>query len=99
MICTLSARRLKDGAYEDFKQAFEAMADTDDEGRWNPIYFTRDVKDENVVLTFGMFQGSLDELRNAQQSGNYDEQLERISHHVDEVLLDGAYEVQEEFKS
>lgn len=68
MICTLT-HRLKPGAYDDFRAAWGG----DDEERpevpakWNPVYMTRDVNDENVVVAFGFFNGSLDELRQAQQ--------------------------------
>jgi hypothetical protein len=57
------------------------------------------VNDENVVVAFGLFNGSLDELRQAQQEYGYGEAVDRMSAYVDEVLLDGAYEVVEERRS
>ena len=100
MICTLTARRLKPGSFDDFRQAW-LSSDSQPEvtSKWNPVYVCRDVNDENVVVSFGMFQGSLDDLRHAQQEFGYDEQVQRASDYVEEVLLDGAYEVVEEITS
>jgi hypothetical protein len=97
MICTLTARRLKPGAYDDFRAAWDPGADADPAifGRWNPIYHVRDVDDENVVISFGFFDGTVDELRDIQSAFDRGDQVDRIAPHVDEVLLDGAYEVVE----
>lgn len=97
MICTLTARRLAPGAFEQFRDAW-GPRDRPPEGaeRWNPVYVCRDVDDENVVLTFGMFQGSLDELRAAQRDFDYDAQVQRVGQYVEDVLFDGAFEVVEE---
>jgi hypothetical protein len=99
MICTLTARRLKPGSFDDFRAAW--MPDEQQQeatSKWNPVYVCRDVNDENVVLSFGMFQGTLDELRRAQEEFGYEEQVQSASQYVDEVLLDGAYEVLEEIR-
>ena len=98
MICTLTARRLKPGSYDAFRAAWVGADEDRPElaGKWNPVYMTRDVNDENVVVAFGFFNGSLDELRGAQRELGYDDAVDRMSEHVDEVLLDGAYEVVEE---
>ena len=97
MICTLTAGRLKPGAVGAFRAAFEESArDIPDAAkRWTRVYACRDVTDENVILTFGFFDGTLDELR-AIQARHRDAQLDRISPHVEDMLLDGSYEVVEE---
>jgi len=102
MICTLTARRLNPGAYDAFRAAFERIGveEVPDEiaKRWNRVYVCRDVTDEDVALTFGFFDGTLEELREIQggstegrgpQGGALDE-------HVQDVLLDGSYEVLQE---
>ena len=97
MICTLTARRLKPGKFDEFRSKWgpdEQEADV--ASKWNPVYLCRDVGDENVVVAFGMFQGSLDELRQSQEEYGYAETVDALSDLVDEVLLDGAYEVMEE---
>ena len=97
MICTLTARRLKPGSFDDFRAAWVGAdeAHPDVARRWSPVYLTRDVTDYDVILAFGMFNGSLDELRRAQEEHAYGEAVARISEFVDEVLIDGAYEVLE----
>jgi hypothetical protein len=61
--------------------------------RWRRVYVCRDVTDENVLLTFGFFDGRLDELREIQGRTNREAFVERLAPHVDNVLLDGSYEV------
>jgi hypothetical protein len=97
MICTLTARRLKPGSYEAFRAAWDpAEAPAEVIGRWKRIYHMRDVDDENVVISFGLFDGSLEELREMQGQAGRDRQVARVDPLVDEVLLDGSYEVVEE---
>ncbi len=97
MICTLTARRLKPGSYEAFRAAWDpADAPPEVIGRWRRIYHARDVDDEDVVLSFGLFDGTLDELRELQGQAGRGGQVDRIAPLVEEVLLDGSYEVVEE---
>ena len=63
--------------------------------RWHPIYHVRDVSDPDVVISFGFFNGSLEELGEAQAKIARGDQVARIAETVEEVLLDGAYEVLE----
>jgi hypothetical protein len=97
MICTLTARRLKPGSYDAYRAAWDP-GDTDPEaiGHWKRIYHVRDVSDRDVVISFGFFDGSLEELREMQARLGRRDQVDRIGPHVAEVLLDGSYEVVEE---
>ena len=95
MICTLTARRLRSGTEEEFRAAFEGAVDTmPDEvlQRWSRVFVCRDVRDPDVLLTFGLFDGTL-ELRAIQGQPEREAQLDAIGPTVDEVLLDGSYEV------
>jgi hypothetical protein len=97
MICTLTARRLKPRSYDAFRAAWDPSdAPPEVMGRWKRIYHVRDVDDENVVISFGLFDGSLAELREMQGQAGRQGQLSRVDALVDEVLLDGSYEVVEE---
>jgi hypothetical protein len=99
MICTLTARRLKPGSFEDFRAAWMPSEQQQEaSSRWNPVYVCRDVNDENVILAFGMFQGTVEELRQAQEEYGYEQNVQDASQYVDDVLLDGAYEVIEEIR-
>ncbi len=95
MICTLTARRLKPGAYDAFREAWDP-GDGEVIERWRPIYHARDVNDPDVVISLGFFKGSQEELRNVQARAGRDDQVARIQATVEEVLLDGAYEVVEQ---
>jgi hypothetical protein len=96
MICTLTARRLKPGAYDAFRAAWDpgdSAAEVIE--RWRPIYHVRDVGDPDVVISFGFFNGSSEELAEVQARAGRGDQVARIAQNVEEVLLDGAYEVVE----
>jgi hypothetical protein len=67
--------------------------------RWRRIYHCRDVDDENVVVSFGFFEGNLDELREAQRTVGREDQVSSIDPYVEETLLDGSYGVIEELTS
>jgi hypothetical protein len=95
MICTLTARRLKSGAYDEFRSAWDVGGVP--EG-WKHVYHCRDVEHPDVVISFGLFDGTLEELRDAQARLGRQSQVDRISPHVAEVLLDGSYEVVEELQ-
>ena len=94
MICFLSARRLKPGAYDEFRDAWEPE-------RWPPeairAYHIRDSGDENTVISFGLYEGSISD-RERIREGHGDDQgrLERIARYVDQTLLEGVFEVVEE---
>ena len=44
------------------------------------------------MISFGLFDGSLEELRAAQARMGRESQVGRMDAHVEEVLLDGSYE-------
>ena len=93
MICTLTARRLKSGSYDAFRSAWDPGGVP---SGWTRIYHARDVRDRDLVISFGLFDGTLDELREAQARLGRDSQVNRVAPHVAEVLLDGSFEVVEE---
>ena len=99
MICTLTARRLKPGVEDDFRAAFEGGVDeipAEIRKRWTRVYVCRDVSDENIILSFGFFDGTLYELREVQSEYDREAQIERLAPYIDEELLDGSFEVIEE---
>jgi heme-degrading monooxygenase HmoA len=96
MICTFTARRLKAGAYDAFRAAWDPRTSGDELRGWTQIYHARDVADPDVVISFGLFDGSRNELREAQARLGRQSQVGRVEEHVQDVLLDGSYEVVEE---
>ena len=57
----------------------------------------RNVENPDEVITFGFFDGSVDELRQNASSQDYERQLERIAPFVASVGADGLFEVVEEY--
>ena len=55
MICTLTARRLNPGSYDQFRSAWDPGAVP---VGWTRIYHCRDVSDPDVVVSFGLFDGT-----------------------------------------
>jgi heme-degrading monooxygenase HmoA len=96
MLCALTVRKLKPGAMEEFKQAFVPADDTDVPAGWKRFYAIRNVADENEVITFGFFDGTLEELRQGQQGSDYDDRRQAADEFVESVGTDGIFEVVEE---
>jgi hypothetical protein len=97
MYCALTVRKLKPGTMEQFKEAFIPDDDTNVPAGWKRFYAVRNVADENEVITFGFFDGSIDELRASQQdNGEYDQRRAAADEFVESVGADGVFEVVEE---
>lgn len=102
MICAMTARRIAPGRTDDFLEAFSGGAGSmppEIRERFAAICACRDVKDPNTILTFGMFDGTLDELRELQGGGERSDQLQKMEPFVEEVLIDGSFEVLHDFIS
>jgi heme-degrading monooxygenase HmoA len=96
MICALTVRTLKPGAYDQFREAFLGqMGDTPPEGfvRFNML---RNAENPDEVITFGFFDGSVEQLREVASKEGYEDQLSGIAPFVDSVGADGLYEIVEE---
>jgi heme-degrading monooxygenase HmoA len=97
MFCALTVRKLKPGTMEDFKKAFIPDDEMEAPPGWKRFYALRNVNDENEVITFGLFDGTLEELRAGQQdSGEYDSRRAAADEFVESVGADGVFEVVEE---
>jgi hypothetical protein len=98
MVCALTVRKLKPGTFDQFREAFMSTEDFDNlpDGfvRFNMV---RNAEDPDEVISFGFFDGSVDELRAAAAEGGYEEQLAAIAPFVESVGADGLYEIVEEF--
>jgi hypothetical protein len=90
MLCALTVRRLKAGAFEDFRKAWQM--DSQPPG-WVSSYTVRNVEDENEVVSFGFFDGSLEDLRGSQQQFDYAGQRANVDEFVEASGTDGIFEV------
>jgi hypothetical protein len=97
MLCALTVRNLKPGTADQFRQAFIPDDDTNVPAGWKRFYAIRNVNDEDQIVTFGFFDGTLEELRASQQdSGEYDRRRAAADEFVESVGADGIFEVVEE---
>jgi heme-degrading monooxygenase HmoA len=95
MICALTVRTLKPGTFDQFRDAFMQGADDMPEGfvRFNML---RNTENPDEVISFGFFDGSVEQLREVASREGYEEQLEGIAQFVESVGADGLYEIVEE---
>jgi hypothetical protein len=94
MIVALTVRRLKPGTYDAFRKAWEP---DDWPSQWEKAYHVRNVNDENEVISFGFFKGTLEELQATRPAGGGEEERQsRMAEFVDSTGADGLYEVIEE---
>ena len=95
MICALTVRKLKPGTFDDFREAFMASEDAEGMPAGSQFFMIRNTKDPDEVICFGLFDGSLEELRSSTAYEGYDEQLKKIEPFIESVGADGMYDVVE----
>jgi heme-degrading monooxygenase HmoA len=93
MIVMFSARRLKPGAWEEFRRAWEP-GDAMPPG-FRRAYHARNLRDEDEVISFGLFEMTEDEYRAWRQSSDAEEntRVDRLSRFVQNDHVSGVYEV------
>ncbi len=92
MLGAHTIRRLKPGMFDQFTASFGPREGADP-GGWVRHHVLRSLGDEDVVITFGFFDGSLGEMERSQNDLGYAEQKAAIAPLVDEVLSNGVYEI------
>lgn len=97
MICALTVRSLKPGAFDAFRAAFMSSEDLQDPGDgWVRFNMVRNAEKPDEVITFGFFDGTVEELRASADAGGYADLLAAIAPHVESVGTDGLFEVVED---
>jgi hypothetical protein len=99
MLVFFSDRYLKPGSWEQFRRA------------WQPgdelppgvvaVYHARSVKDENEVISFGIFDGTREDINRIRGGGSEEAELKRqdeMAAFVQNVYAEGIYEVIEEIR-
>jgi len=95
MVVMLTARRLKPGAFEQFRRAW-------DPGQEKPpgfqrAYHARNIRDEDEVISFGLLDMTLDEYHRWRGDSEVAEntRVDRLSAFVENEHVSGVYEVVE----
>lgn len=95
MIVMFSARRLKPGAWEQFRNAWDS-GDQKPPG-FQRAYHARNIRDEDEVISFGLFDMTEEEYRQWRESADADEnqRVDAISAFVESEPVSGVFEVVE----
>lgn len=97
MLCALTVRKLRPGTFEQFRETFMRIFDSDaPPAGWVRFDMIRNVANPDEVICFGFFDGTVEELRGGGQPG-YDEQMAAIAPYVESVGTDGLYDIVEDF--
>jgi heme-degrading monooxygenase HmoA len=96
MIVMFSARRLKPGAWEQFRRAWDP-GDASPPG-FQRAYHARNIRDEDEIISFGLFDISEDDYRRWREDADAEEtqRVDRLSAFVKNEHVAGVYEVIEE---
>lgn len=94
MLCAHTVRRLKPGTFDRFAEAFMPRDEEAPPG-WVRFHMLRGLADENEVVTFGFFDGTLEELERSQDEADYQSRRDAIDPLVDAVVTNGVYEIVE----
>jgi heme-degrading monooxygenase HmoA len=93
MIVMFSARRLKPGAWEQFRRAW-APGDAMPPG-FQRAYHARNIRDEDEVISFGLFDMTEDDYRRwrADAEAAENQRVDQLSAFVENEHVAGVYEV------
>jgi heme-degrading monooxygenase HmoA len=91
MIVMMTARRLKPGAFDEFARSF---GDNPPPGL-QQSYHARNIRDEDEVISFGIFDMTIEDYRRWREEADADEnqRVDRISAFVENEHVSGVYEV------
>jgi hypothetical protein len=93
MLCALTVRQLKPGTFERFAEEFGPRESEGPPQGWVRFDMLRDLADENRVVTFGFFDGTIEELEQSQVESDYEERRAAVDDVVEDVLVNGVFEV------
>jgi heme-degrading monooxygenase HmoA len=100
MVCALTVRKLKPGKFDEFRDVFMSGFDRESppEG-WVRFNMLRNAEDPDEVVSFGFFDGKVEQLRGSAGRQGYEDQMKKIAPYVDSVGTDGLYEVVEDLSA
>jgi len=92
-LCAFTIRKLKPGSFEGFREAFMPSAADVPQG-WVRFHMLRGRQDPDEVVTFGFYDGTLEELEAAQARGDeYRNRLAAVAQYVESVGTNGIYDI------
>jgi hypothetical protein len=94
MLCAHTVRRLKPGGFDEFREKFGPPDDAP--AGWVRFHMLRNLANPDEVVTFGFFDGTLEELERGQAEEGYEDIKASVDSLVDEVIANGVYEIVED---
>jgi heme-degrading monooxygenase HmoA len=93
VIVMFSARRLKPGAWDQFRRAWDP-GDSRPPGLQR-AYHARNIRDEDEIISFGLFDMSMDDYHRwrADADAGENQRVDRLSAFVENEHVSGVYEV------
>jgi heme-degrading monooxygenase HmoA len=94
MIVMFTARRLKPGAWDQFRQAWEPP-DGEKPPGFQRAYHARNIRDEDEVISFGLFDMTKDDYHRWRSEADAQEtqRVDRLSAFVENEHVSGVFEV------
>jgi heme-degrading monooxygenase HmoA len=95
MIVMFTARRLKPGSWDQFRRAWDP-GDARPPG-FQRAYHARNIRDEDEVISFGLFDMSIEDYRRWREEEDAEEtrRVDELSAYVENEHVSGVYEVTE----
>jgi hypothetical protein len=100
MLVFFSARRLKGDQWDEFRKAWAGGSDEAPEGlpEGSVVYHARNIKDEDEVISFGIFDMTKDDWHRwrGEHEAEENKRVDMLSAFVENDHISGVYEVIEE---
>ncbi len=99
MIVMFTARRLKPGAWEQFRAAWDPG--TAPPPGFQRAYHARNIRDEDEVISFGLFDMTIEDYRRWREEDDATEtgRVDAMAAFVENEHVSGVYEVVEEYEA
>jgi hypothetical protein len=93
MLVFFTARRLKPGSWDQFRRAWEPVEEKPP--GFQRAYHARNIRDEDEVISFGLFDMTMDQYHQWRSEGDQQEnqRVDRLSAFVENEHVSGVYEV------
>jgi hypothetical protein len=97
MLCALTVRQLKPGSFDEFQERFTPEGGAP--AGWVRFDMLRNTSNPDQVVTFGFFDGTMEELSASQDEHDYEDRIQAVDDIVETVVSNGIYEIVAEFTS
>ena len=91
--CALTVRKLKPGSYDEWREAWWPESETEDMPEGAQVYIVRNTKDPDEIIAFGIFEGSLEEMRQSMDPETEKKRRDAMAPYIESTGADGMYEV------